>query len=56
MIPVALCLLICLINFNGTAPIIAVQGLDDGAAPPSEVAVFQPALHCHLYAVPNVCW
>ncbi|CAL5220410.1 g2421 [Coccomyxa viridis] len=36
MVPVALGLLICLINFNGTAPMIAVQGLDDGAAPPSE--------------------
>ena len=38
MVPAALCLLICLFDFNGTAPIAVVQGLEDGAAPPSEVA------------------
>ena len=38
MVPVALCLLICL--FNDTAPIRQVQGLDEGAKNPAEVIAF----------------
>ncbi len=54
MVPVALCLLICLFDFNGSAPIATVHGLDEGATPPSEVAALLRALHCphRLYAWP----